>query len=76
MSEMSEQEAPTKTTSEDKCYLCDDLIGDDKSLEVTLTTGDKVKTHHVCLELYMNQMSASCAPSSCGSCSSSSSCNI
>ena len=75
---MSEQEATTEATiTEQRCYLCDDLIGEDKSLEISLTTGDKVKTHQVCLELYLEQMSASCnTGSSCGSCSSSSSCNI
>jgi hypothetical protein len=74
---MSEQEATIKETiTEERCYLCDDLLGEDKSLEISLTTGDKVKTHQVCLELYLEQISASCSPSSCGSCSSSSSCNI
>ncbi|MCG3218185.1 MAG: hypothetical protein KAR35_04235 [Candidatus Heimdallarchaeota archaeon] len=75
---MSEQEATKQVTiSEERCYLCDDLIGEDKSLEINLTTGDKVKTHKVCLELYLEQMSASCnTGSSCSSCSSSSSCNI
>ncbi|MHA1911663.1 MAG: hypothetical protein ACTSYA_08205 [Candidatus Kariarchaeaceae archaeon] len=70
---MSEQEAIPK----ERCYLCDDLIGEDPSLEISLTTGNKVKTHKVCLELYLEQMSSSCSTgSSCGSCSSSSSCNI
>jgi len=74
---MSEQEATQETTLKERCYLCDDLIGEDKSLEISLTTGDKVKTHQVCLELYLKQMGASCnTGSSCSSCSSSSSCNI
>lgn len=75
---MSEQETTSQeTASEKRCYLCDDLIGEDKSLEVTLTTGDRVKTHKVCLELYLEQMAASCSTgSSCSGCSSASSCNI
>ena len=75
---MSEQEATTqKVISEKRCYLCDDLIGEDANLEISLTTGDKVKTHKVCLELYLEQMSSSCSTgSSCSSCSSFSSCNL
>ena len=48
------------------CYLCRKPVDIGEAIEVPLTTGDKVYTHKSCLDLYIQQTTAS----ACGSCSS------